>query len=87
MPGYEFINLNEKCVYQTLQEKTDLNYCVAYSLLYLILFMYNDNISHDKIMQGVGTLSKEESIILSNKFICYVHNIIEKKAMPSMVDI
>lgn len=70
-PTYKFLSTSEFCPIFGPQSVTGLAACGAFSILFLLLRVFND-LTSGEIIGTLVNLPRSELTLLMNKFICYV---------------
>jgi hypothetical protein len=71
-PEYKYLPTGEFCPYYGPQAKSGLGICGSFSLLFLILRIYNEDLTSGELIGKLVNLSKTNLTDLMYKFICYI---------------
>jgi hypothetical protein len=73
LPDYRFVNITDFC--PVLGPEADLGICGSFSLLYILLRIYNYDLYRENIISILLNLKGQQLIQLMKQFICYMDDL------------
>lgn len=87
LPNYRYLATSEFCPNFGPQAKSELPVCGAFSLLFLMLRIKNEDLTSGEVISQLVNLSKSELKHLLYQFICYIDNYARSHKLLSLQNI